>query len=68
MILSNLLDKIRDGDRKQNNTKRLPKDTYLKISNFFREQNIKKEDVVIICIGTNMTQTIDCLGPFVVLY
>lgn len=65
MILSKLLDKIQGRDRNINNIKRFPKDTYLKISDFFREQNIKKEDVIIVCIGTNRTQTIDCLGPFV---
>nr|WP_294188857.1 DUF1256 domain-containing protein [uncultured Clostridium sp.] len=44
---------------------RFPKDTYLKVSDFFRKENIKKEDAIIVCIGTNRTQTIDCLGPFV---
>lgn len=65
MILSKLLDKIRGKNINVNDINRFPKDTYLKISDFFREENIKKEDVIIVCIGTNRTQTIDCLGPFV---
>lgn len=65
MLLSKLLDKIRGKDINANDINRFPKDTYLKISDFFREENIKKEDVIIVCIGTNRTQTIDCLGPFV---
>lgn len=65
MIFSNLLDKIRGKDGNKKNSNRLPKDTYLKVSDFFREQNIKKEDVVIVCIGTNRAHTIDCLGPLV---
>lgn len=65
MLLSKLLDKIRGKDINANDINRFPKDTYLKISDFFREENIKKEEVIIVCIGTNRTQTIDCLGPFV---
>lgn len=65
MLLSKLLDKIRGKDINANDINRFPKDTYLKISDFFREENVKKEDVIIVCIGTNRTQTIDCLGPFV---
>lgn len=38
-------------------------DSCLKVSDFFIEENIKKEDIIIVCIGTNRTETIDCLGP-----
>lgn len=65
MLLSKLLDKIRGKNINVNDINRFPKDTYLKISDFFREENINKEEVIIVCIGTNRTQTIDCLGPFV---
>lgn len=65
MLLSKLLDKVRAKDSNVNNINRFPNDTYLKIRDFFREENIKKEEVIIVCIGTNRTQTIDCLGPFV---
>ena len=65
MILRKLLDKIRSKNINANDINRFPKDTYLKVSDFFREENIKKEEVIIVCIGTNRTQTIDCLGPFV---
>lgn len=65
MNLSKLLYKIIGKDKKTNNINRIPKDTYLKVSDFFKEEKIKKEEVVIVCIGTNRTQTIDCLGPFV---
>lgn len=65
MILSKLLAKIRYRNRKINNINRFPNDTYLKVSDFFREQNIKKEHVIIVCIGMNRTQIIDYLGPFV---
>lgn len=64
-MLSNLLNKIRSRYIMEDDIKRLPKDTYLKISDFLKEQNIEKDDLVIICIGTNRTQTVDCLGPFV---
>lgn len=65
MIFSRLLDKLIRNHTKKNNILRVPKDTYLKISEFFKEQNIKKEEVIIICIGTNRTNLVDCLGPFV---
>ena len=42
MILSNLLDKIRGREKNINNINRLPKDAYLKLSDFFIEENIKK--------------------------
>ena len=44
--------------------KYFPKDTYVKIADFFKN-NVITEDVVIVCIGSNRTYTIDCLGPFV---
>lgn len=65
MIFSRLLDKIRENHKKQNNITRVPKDTYLKISDFFKEQDIADKDIVIVCIGTNRTNIVDCLAPFV---
>lgn len=65
MDLSKLLDKMIGRNRQVKNKNRFPKDTYLKVSDFFREHNVKREEVIIVCIGTNRTQTIDCLGPFV---
>ncbi|GIM28843.1 spore protease YyaC [Clostridium polyendosporum] len=38
-------------------------DTYTKIVEYFKDD--VKNDIVIICIGTNRTDTIDALGPFV---
>lgn len=65
MIFSRLLDKIRGNYKKENDIIRVPKDTYLKISDYFKEQSNMKKDIVIVCIGTNRTNTVDCLGPFV---
>lgn len=42
MSFSKLLDKIIDRNRQVTNKNRFLKDTYLKISDFFREENIKK--------------------------
>lgn len=39
------------------------KDNFEKISEYFR--NDFKKGVVIVCIGTNRTHSVDCLGPFV---
>lgn len=67
MGLIEIMDKIigKAKKRNANDRNRIPKDTYLKISNFLKEEYIKSEDVIIVCIGTNRTQTVDCLAPFV---
>lgn len=41
MSFSKLLDKIISRNRQVNNKNRFIKDTYLKISDFFRKENIK---------------------------
>lgn len=64
-MISKLLDKLRGKNSKPCDIKRMPKDTYLKISSYFKEQDIKGEDVIIVCLGTNRTDTVDCLAPFV---
>lgn len=43
MLLSKLLDKVRSKNNNVNNINRFPKDTYLKISDLFREENIKRK-------------------------
>lgn len=57
--------KVNDKSYRSDSIKRFPQDTYLKISNFFKAERIERREVVIVCIGTNRTNTIDCLGPYV---
>lgn len=64
-MIRNLLDRLRGKNSKPSEIKRMPKDTYVKISSFFKEQDITEKDVVIVCIGANRTETVDCLAPYV---
>lgn len=41
----------------------IPKDTYLKIVDFLKGS--VDENTIIVCIGTNRTEIVDCLGPLV---
>lgn len=64
-MLGKLLDKLRGRNSKPSDIKRMPKDNYLKISSYFKEQDITEKDIIIICLGTNRTNTVDCLAPYV---
>ncbi|URZ04703.1 spore protease YyaC [Clostridium felsineum] len=63
MLLNFLFNKINANSKKAVNGKYLPKDTYIKIVDFLKE--FGKENIIIVCIGTNRTDIVDCLGPFV---
>lgn len=55
---------LKISKRKSYKCKYSIKDSYTKIIDFFRFNHINT-DIVIVCIGTNRTDTVDCLGPFV---
>ncbi|WP_102401510.1 DUF1256 domain-containing protein [Haloimpatiens massiliensis] len=63
MILSFLYNKFHMKLRESSQNKYIPKDTYMKIVDFLKDYTEK--DIIIVCIGTNRTNLVDCLGPFV---
>jgi putative sporulation protein YyaC len=63
MRISFLRNKLNRQSRAGSKVKYLPKDTYMKVVDFFKDDI--KQDAVIVCIGTNRSNLVDCLGPFV---
>lgn len=65
MVFSRIFSGWKSEDPFSDKNIRIPKDSYHVISDYFKDRNLNRDMIIIVCIGTNHTEIIDCLGPFV---